>query len=267
MGERNRYRLKTAGQASGSEELIVGRQAVRGALLHGKLHSVLLAADSRGSIIGEIISLARKRQIPLKVLNTGEFQEQVGHITGHQGIAALVPPYCYSGFDRLISSSLLKNANPLLIMLDHLEDPQNLGAIIRSADAVGAQGIILPADRASGVTAAARKVAAGAAEKISIARVTNLNQAAETLKKKGFWLYGAEADGDLPFYRADYRRPLVLVIGSEGKGLSRLLRQKCDQILSIPMPGGETGGSLNVAAATAVLVYTSLGQREGWFAK
>ncbi len=267
MGERKRYKPKTAGKKPGQEELIVGRQAVRGALLHGKPQSILLAADSHGPIISEIIVLARDRQVPLEILNSGTFREQAGYIPGNQGAAALVSPYSYEDLDRLITSSLRKNSSPMLLMLDHLEDPQNLGAIVRTADAAGAQGLIIPTDRASGVTAAVRKVAAGAAERISLARTTNLNRAAETLKQNGFWLYGAEADGDLPFYLADYRRPLVLVIGSEGKGLSRLLRQKCDQILSIPMPGGEAGGSLNVAAAAAILIYASLGQREGWYLK
>jgi 23S rRNA (guanosine2251-2'-O)-methyltransferase len=148
-------------------------------------------------------------------------------------------------------------------MLDHLEDPQNLGAVMRTADAAGVNGIIIPSHRAAGVTAAVRKVAAGAAERIPVAMVGNLNHAAEALKKEGYWLYAAEADGEEEYYRADYRRPLVLVVGSEGKGLSRLLRQNCDVTLSIPMPG-TAAGSLNVAAATAVLVYAVLAQREGW---
>ncbi len=246
------------------DELVVGRQAVLEALRSGKPLRIMLADGLKGAIIDEINLLARQRKVPVKRLAKPEFTAEAGDVSGSQGVAAIVSPYSYCTLDELINSSRKGKSDPFLIMLDHIEDPQNLGAVMRTADAAAVDGLIIPNHRAAGVTAAVRKVAAGAAERIPVALVGNLNQAADVLKKEGFWLYGSEIDGDEDYYRADYKRPLVLVIGSEGKGLSRLLRENCDVIVTIPMPG-TVGGSLNVSAATAVLVYAALGQREGWF--
>jgi 23S rRNA (guanosine2251-2'-O)-methyltransferase len=244
-------------------ELIGGRQAVLAAIRYGTVKRILLADDARGEIIADILAHAAEVKIPVERLKKVAFLDQAGFISGHQGVAALVPPYRYCDLDHLIAFSRSPNNPPFLLMLDHLEDPQNLGAIMRTADVTGIDGLIIPERRAAGVTAAVRKVAAGAAERLKVAQVTNLSQAATRLKAEGFWLYGAEADGDIPYYRADYKLPLVLVIGSEGRGLSTLLRKNCDQTLSIPMPG-QAVGSLNVSAAAAVLIYAALGQREGW---
>jgi 23S rRNA (guanosine2251-2'-O)-methyltransferase len=245
------------------DELIGGRQAVLAAIRYGTVKRILLIADSRGEIIAEILAHAATSKIPVERLKKEAFLDQAGFISGHQGVAALVPPYRYCDLDQLITASQAQAKLPFLLMLDHVEDPQNLGALMRTADAAGLNGLIIPDRRAAGVTAAVRKVAAGAAERLKVAQVTNLSQAAARLKAEGFWLYGAEADGDLPYYQADYRLPLVLVIGSEGRGLSTLLRKNCDQTLSIPMPG-QAVGSLNVSASAAVLIYAALGQREGW---
>ncbi len=245
-----------------SEELIAGRQSVLEALRHSKPVRILLAEGLKGTVIKEITSLAQQKKVPVKHLPRAEFDQAAGDISGNQGVAALVSPFCYCSLGSLISQTRSSGKQPFLIMLDHLEDPQNLGAVMRMADAAGVHGLIIPDKRAARVTAAVRKVAAGAAERLPVAMVSNLNRSAELLKDEGFWLYGSEADGNLEYYRADYCRPLVLVIGSEGKGLSRLLRKNCDLILTIPMPG--MAGSLNVAAATAILTYAALSQREGW---
>ncbi len=244
------------------DELIAGRQAVLEALRYSKPTGILLAEGQKGEVLKEINLLARREKVPVKQLSRADFEQIAGDIPGNQGVAAYVPPFRYCSLERLINLARASERPPFLIMLDHLEDPQNLGAIMRTAEAAGVHGLIIPDRRAAGVTAAVRKVAAGAAEKLPVALAGNLNRAAESLKEEGFWLYGAEADGSEPYYNADYRRPLVLVIGSEGKGLSRLLRQNCDMILTIPMLG--QGGSLNVAASTAILTYAALAQREGW---
>lgn len=257
------HNVSTADLNGDKEELIVGRQAVFEALRSGKPLRIKLAEGLKGTIINEIILLARQRKVPVEHLPRAEFQNEGGEISGNQGVAAVVVPFKYCTLYELITISRSSKEDPFLIMLDHIEDPHNLGAVMRTADAAGVHGLIVPNQRAAGVTAAVRKVAAGAAERMPVALVGNLNQAAEILKKEGFWLYGAEIDGEEDFYRVDYRQPLVLVIGSEGKGLSRLLRQNCDLILSIPMPGTEVG-SLNVSASAAVLIYAALSQREGW---
>lgn len=250
-------------EISGEEELVIGRQAVLEALRSGKPLRILLADGLKGAIINEITLLARQRKVPVKRLEKNEFEKEIGEHDGSQGVAAFVAPFEYCSLDELISISRSTREEPFLIMLDHIEDPHNLGAVMRTADLVGVHGIIIPNNRAAGVTAAVRKVAAGAAERLPVAMAGNLNQAAERLKKEGFWLYGCEADGSEDYYRADYKRALVLVIGSEGKGLSRLLRQNCDLTISIPMPNSVTG-SLNVSVAAGILIYTALAQREGW---
>ncbi|MBM4235611.1 MAG: 23S rRNA (guanosine(2251)-2'-O)-methyltransferase RlmB [Firmicutes bacterium] len=263
MGDKRGPAEKKDRFAPPTNELIGGRQAVLAAICYGTVKRILLAEDSRGEVINEILTLAGSKKITVERLKKNSFLDQAGFIPGHQGVVALVPPYRYCDLDQLIAASRAQADPPFLLMLDHLEDPQNLGAIMRTADAVGIDGLVIPARRAAGVTATVRKVAAGAAERVKVALVTNLSQAAARFKAEGFWLYGAEADGDIPYYQADYRLPLVLVIGSEGKGLSTLLRKNCDQTLSIPMPG-KGAGSLNVSAAAAVLIYAALGQREGW---
>lgn len=255
---------KSESEATGAgEELIAGRQAVLEALRFSKPQRLILSEGLKGAIINEITLLARQNRVKLTRLTRQEFQELAGHIPGNQGVAALVSPFVYSSLDELISLSRRPDHYPFLLMLDHLEDPQNLGAIMRTADAAGVDGLIIPTDRAAGVTAAVRKVACGAAERLPVAMVGNLNQAAETLKREGFWIFAADQDGEKEYYRADYKTPLVLVLGSEGKGVSRLLKKNSDLSLFIPMPNLK-GGSLNVSAAAAVMIYAVLSQREGW---
>jgi 23S rRNA (guanosine2251-2'-O)-methyltransferase len=248
--------------AENNEELVIGRQAVLEALRYGSPLQVLLAEGCRGSIIDEIKALAGLKKITTERLARDDFERKTGGIPGSQGTAAIMPPFEYSTLDDLIGRSKTSDEEPFLLMLDHIDDPRNLGAVMRTADAAGVHGLIIPGDRAAGITAAVRKVAAGAAERLPVAKVVNLNNAAEMLKAEGFWLYGAEADGDDYFYKADFMRPIVLVLGSEGRGISRLLRKNCDLIVSIPMPGHS--GSLNISAAAAVLIYAALSQRKGW---
>lgn len=245
------------------EELIGGRHAVLEALRTGKPHCIIMAEGQKGTIIDEITALAGQKAVRVELLSKVDFNNAAGNIPGNQGVTAVVSPFAYCSLAEIITLAKATAKEPFLMMLDHLEDPHNLGAVMRTADAAGVHGLIIPSQRAAGVTATVRKVAAGAAERMPVALVGNLNQAAGTLKEKGFWLYGAEANGDHDYYRADYCLPLVLVIGSEGRGISRLLRQNCDLLISIPMPG-TAAGSLNVSAAAAVLVYTALSQREGW---
>jgi len=245
------------------EELIGGRHAVLEALRNGKPHRIIMAEGQKGAIIDEITALAGQKAVRVELLSKVDFNNAAGNIPGNQGVTAVVSPFAYCSLAEIITLAKSTAKEPFLMMLDHLEDPHNLGAVMRTADAAGVHGLIIPSQRAAGVTATVRKVAAGAAERMPVALVGNLNQAAGTLKEKGFWLYGAEANGDHDYYRADYCLPLVLVIGSEGRGISRLLRRNCDLLISIPMPG-TAAGSLNVSAAAAVLVYTALSQREGW---
>lgn len=263
MRRQGRGALNSEHKSCQNDEIIGGRQTVLEALRCGKPRRVLMAEGQKGRIVDEIVALSRRQKVSLEIMSKGIFHNAAGNIDGNQGVAAIVPPFHYYSLNEIIDSTKASLKIPLLMMLDHIEDPHNLGAVIRTADAAGVSGLIIPDRRAASVNATARKVAAGAAERLPVAMVGNLNQAAETLKKEGFWFYGAEAGAEREYYRADYLLPLVLVIGSENKGISRLLRQSCDLLISIPMPG-TSAGSLNVSVAAAIIVYAALSRREGW---
>lgn len=171
----------------------------------------------------------------------------------HQGVVARVEPYPYSGLRELLASS----RSPILL-LDGVTDPHNLGAVLRVADATGAGGVVIPKDRAAGVTAAAVKASAGASEHVRVARVTNLKRAVDELKAANVWVYAAEAEGT-PYAKLDLAGPVAFVLGSEGRGVRRLVRQACDGTVSLPMLGAVS--SLNVSVAAAVLSYEALRQR------
>lgn len=245
----------------GADELIIGRQAVLEALRRGRLEKLYFTAGQRGETMAQILQLAGQRKVPLKEVPRAELNRLAAG-GKHQGVVARAPSFAYCTLGELLGESGSSTEGPFFIMLDHLQDPQNLGSLLRTADAAGMDGMIIPQDRSVKITPAVRKVAAGAAERMAVARVVNLADAVEQLKENGFWIYGAEADGTLPYYRVDYRGPFVLAVGSEGQGLSRLLRERCDGIISIPMRGA--GGSLNAAVAAAVIIYAAACQREGW---
>ena len=173
----------------------------------------------------------------------------------HQGVAARVEPYPYSGLGEILSTP-----EPLVIVLDGVTDPRNLGAVLRAADAIGASGVVIPKDRAVGVTPAAVKASAGASEHVRVARVTNLRRAVDTMKNAGLWVYAAEA-GETPYTELDLAGAVAFVLGSEGRGVRRLVREGCDGTISIPMMGAVE--SLNVSVASAVLLYEAR-RRRGW---
>ena len=173
----------------------------------------------------------------------------------HQGVVARVEPYPYAGLGEMLAAP-----EPLILVLDGVTDPRNLGAVLRAADGAGASGVVVPKDRAAGMTAAAVKASAGASEYVRVARETNLRRAIEKMKDAGLWVYAAEAGG-APFSKLDLAGPVGLVFGSEGRGVRRLVREACDGRVSIPMLGNV--GSLNISVAAAVLLYEVRRQR-GW---
>lgn len=172
----------------------------------------------------------------------------------HQGIIVSVPDYQYCELQELLVAE-----NPFLILLDHLEDPHNLGAIIRTAEAAGVDGIIIPKNRSVGVNATVLKTSAGAAKNMKIAMITNLKQTIEFLKKCGFWIFGTDMEGT-DFERLDYHGKIAIVIGNEGTGMSRLVKESCDFIASIPMYGEIN--SLNASVATGIVIYEAVKQRK-----
>jgi 23S rRNA (guanosine2251-2'-O)-methyltransferase len=204
----------------------------------------LMAAKARGTVIDEVNNLR---------LN------QLTHGASHQGIVAQVAPYHYQDFDELIAQAKAHCADPVLVIIDSITDPHNLGAIIRTAEAFGVQGLILPQRRTVGVTSTVMKVAAGALEHFAVARVVNLSRALEDLKQAGFWIYGTAAGQGQSIEQTNLKGPVGLVIGSEGEGLSLLTQRHCDHHLSIPLAGKTP--SLNASVAAAISLYEIFRQR------
>lgn len=241
-------------------DLIVGRQPVLELLrAGGTLKKVVLAVGITGTVISEIEELAKKQGVFIEKKDRKHLDRLAPDIQ-HQGVIALGFEFRYTQVEDILSQAEKKGENPFLILLDQIQDPQNLGAIIRTAEGVGAHGVVIPSRRSAQVTPAVFKASAGAASYIPIALEKNLNTLVEHLKKKGFWIFGTDALGFQVYHEADYRGSVALVLGSEGKGISRLLKEKCDYLVTIPMKGKVN--SLNASAAGAVLMYEVLRQRE-----
>lgn len=232
-------------------EIIYGSRPVVEALKSGR-RKVFEVFDAVGD--GEVKRAADSRGVKPKRVSRQRVDE-LSRGGVHQGVAARVEPYPYSGLGEILASS-----ESLVLVLDGVTDPRNLGAVLRAAEGAGASGVVIPTDRAAGVTAAAVKASAGASEHVRVARETNLKRAIETMKEAGLWVYAAEAEAT-PYTQIDLTGPLGLVFGSEGKGVRRLVREACDGTVSIPMLGNV--GSLNVSVAAAVLLYEARRQR-GW---
>lgn len=242
-----------------SEDILLGRNAVREALKSGRsINRILIADSAHGGSMPEIMTLARERRIIVQNVNT----EKLDQICGgqrHQGIAAYAAPVDYVELDDILNLAKERNEDPFIILLDELEDPHNLGAILRTADAVGAHGILIPKHRSCPLSSIVAKTSAGALEYVPVARIGNVVQTLEELKQKGLWVAGADMDGTENYYDANMTGPLVLVIGSEGRGVSRLTKNACDFIVKIPMRGKVN--SLNASNAAAILAYEVLKQR------
>jgi 23S rRNA (guanosine2251-2'-O)-methyltransferase len=244
---------------AGDEELALGIHAVLEALAGGeRVRRVVVARHrERDSALKPIIDEAKRRNIAVEVVPENWFR-QFGSAR-HQHVAAEVPAFQYTPWDEL-RSRLKGNKEALVVLVDHVEDPQNLGAIMRAAEGAGADGLVIPDRRSAAVTAATRRSAAGAASHLAVARVPNLVRALEDLKSDGFWVSGLTGtEQAVPYTKVDYRGPLALVVGSEGKGLSRLAAEHCDHLVRIPMRGKVA--SLNAAAACAVVLYEVVRQR------
>jgi 23S rRNA (guanosine2251-2'-O)-methyltransferase len=243
-------------------ELLYGRQPVLETLRAGrrKVRRVILRRGAKPSPETDAIArLAAETGVPLEQAD-GPWFQRLGNDVNHQGAAADVEAYPYAAFDAWVESLNSRREPPFLLLLDHIQDPQNLGSILRSADAAGAHGVVLPADRAAHVTPAVVRASAGAAEHVAVAIVTNLARAMRTLKDEAVFLYGLEFVADAPVYTSvDYRGAVGLVVGSEGEGIGRLVRETCDGLVAIPLCGKV--GSLNAAVATAVALYEARRQR------
>lgn len=235
-----------------------GIHVVEEALAAGEpLRAIHIADDrKRDPLLRKIVADAKERNVAVRFENK-QFFTQLPFKT-HQGVIAIAPPFDYASLSDVIGSR--KTGHALFVLLDHLTDPHNVGAIIRTAEVAGADAVILPERRSAGVNATVRKAAAGAATHLPIVRVANINEAIRSLKKAGIWVAGAAAgDGSVPMSEADLDRDLALVIGAEGTGLAPLVRRECDYLVRIPMRGRTE--SLNASVAAAILLYEALRQR------
>jgi len=241
-------------------EVIAGRNAVLEALKSGRaLESInIVKGEHKGSIL-QIIGIAKDRGIPIKEVSPAKL-EAISGGGFHQGVAALVSAHGYAELEDLFQLARERGEKPFFIICDELEDPHNLGAVIRTAEAAGAHGVIIPKRRSAGLTPAVYKASAGAAEYVPVVRAANLSRVIEQLKEQGVWIYTADMGGE-NWYELDYTGAIALVIGSEGKGVSRLIKEKSDYIVSMPMKGKVN--SLNASVAAGVLMYEAARQRMG----
>lgn len=242
-----------------ADGLIEGRNAVTEALRAGTpIDKIFIARGETDKTLGHIASTARAAGVVVVEADRRKL-DYMSATKAHQGVIALAAVREYASVEDILSAARERGEAPLLVVCDEISDPHNLGAIIRTAECVGAHGVIIPKRRSAGLTAVVDKASAGALEHMAVARVPNLAAAIETLKKNGLWIYGTAAEGSNELWKTDLTGPACIVIGSEGDGISRLVREKCDFLVSIPLRGQIS--SLNASAAAAVLLYEALRQR------
>jgi 23S rRNA (guanosine2251-2'-O)-methyltransferase len=241
------------------KDVIFGRNSVAEAIKSGRpLDSVMVARGDRSGSIPKIVADAKKAGIVIKEVDPKKLDFVCGH-NNHQGIAAFGAVKEYSTVEDIFATAEERNEPPFIIICDEIEDPHNLGAIIRTAEAAGAHGVIIPKRRSASLSFTVAKTSAGAVEFMHVARVTNIPQTIDDLKKRGVWVYCADMDGE-PFYKSNLKGAIALVIGSEGNGVGRLVKEKCDVTLSMPMKGKIN--SLNASVAAGILMYEVSRQRD-----
>jgi 23S rRNA (guanosine2251-2'-O)-methyltransferase len=247
---------RSDGRAGGEpDRLVVGLHPVREVLrAGGRLHAIAVS-EGRGAseVLDEILDLAEAAGVPVRTVARDDLDERAEGLV-HQGVVATGPPYRYATLDEALARADAAGEPPFLVALDGVTDPHNLGSIARTADAVGAHGVIVPSRRAAGVTATAEKAAAGALAHTALVRVPNLVRALEDLRQRGVWVVGLDSDTSDGVHDAPLlSEPVVLVVGSEGRGLAHLTQVRCDQLVRLPMHGNV--GSLNASVAAAVAMY------------
>lgn len=241
------------------EGQLEGRNALTEALRSGRtIDKVFIAAGETDRALQRLAAQAKEAGAVVVPVDRRKL-DAMSTTHAHQGVIALAAAREYATLDDLLENAASKGEAPLLVICDELTDPHNLGAILRSAECVGAHGVIIPKRRSVGLTATVAKASAGAVEYMPVARVTNINAAIADLKEKGVWIFGTAAEGSIPMYQADLTIPAAIVIGNEGSGMSPLVRKNCDVTVHIPMKGNIS--SLNASCAASVLLYEALRQR------
>ena len=239
-------------------EIIVGRHAVREAIQSGHaINKVLIQEGVKKQQIDDILTSAKSQKLVVQTVPKSKL-DQISNAP-HQGVAAYIAPYEYASLDNFLVDQANKESLSTVIILDGLEDPHNLGSILRTADATGVDGIIIPKRRSVALTQTVAKASTGAIQHVPVIRVTNLSQTMDTLKEQGYWIAGAEANNATDYRQMQVDMPLAIVIGSEGQGMSKRVKDKCDFYIKIPMVGHVN--SLNASVAASLLMYEVLRKR------
>ena len=222
------------------------------------INKILIAKGERHGSINKIITIAKQRKIVIAEVERQKLNA-ISETNNHQGVIAIVPPFNYVEVEDILNEAKSKNEDPFVLILDGIEDPHNLGSIIRTAETAGVHGVIIPKRRAASVNATVSKSSAGAVEHVKIARVNNINETIKYLKEEGLWIWGTDGDAKDYYYNQNLKGPMAIVIGSEGFGMSRLVKENCDFLVKIPMKGKIT--SLNASVSAGIVVYEAVKQR------
>ncbi|WP_077368864.1 23S rRNA (guanosine(2251)-2'-O)-methyltransferase RlmB [Anaerosalibacter sp. Marseille-P3206] len=243
-------------------DYIVGRNPVIEALKSEReVEKILVAKGELKGSINKILGIAKDKSIPVQYVDKNRLDTISEGGLPHQGVAALVTPFKYSTIEDILDIAKKTDEDPFIVILDEIEDPHNLGSIIRTAECAGVHGIIIPKRRSASVTMTVVKASAGAVEHMHIAKVNNITNTILELKDNGLWIYGADMDAEEYYFERDFSGPKALVIGSEGKGISRLVKENCDFLVKIPMLGDIS--SLNASNAASILIYEAVRERYG----
>ena len=240
--------------------IITGRKPVMEALRAGtNIEKIVFLLGVQGTVIEDIRHAAERNNVQVSQASRQEFRELASDATT-QGVVAIVrQSKTFVSLDEIVGTAEAKKEKPLILILDSIEDPQNLGALVRTAECAGVHGVVIPKHRAASVTSAVVKASAGATEHMAMAEVTNIVSTMDELKERGFWTAGVALEGDIPFTEFDYTTAAAIVVGNEGKGIRRLVREHCDRLVRIPMYGNL--GSLNASVAGALVMYEAARQR------
>lgn len=239
---------------------IEGRNAVLEYLESGKdINKKLITKGEKHGSINKIIAIAKERKIIISELERSKLN-QIAQTENNQGVIAIVPPYDYCEVEDILEVAKKRQEEAFILILDGIEDPHNLGSIIRTAETAGVHGIIIPKRRACGVNSTVSKVSAGAVQHMKIARVNNINETIKFLKQNDIWICGTDGQAKTYYFQQDFKMPIAIVIGSEGYGMSRLVKENCDFLVKIPMKGKIT--SLNASVSAGIVMYEATRQRE-----
>ncbi len=241
------------------EDQVEGRNSVLELLESGKdINKIFITKGEKHGSINKIIAIAKEKRVIIVEKDKRQMQE-IAQTENFQGVIAIVPPFEYCEVEDILIEAKNRNEDPFVLILDGIEDPHNLGSIIRTAETAGVHGIIIPKRRAASINSTVNKVSAGAVEHMKVARVTNITDSIEKLKKEGLWICGTDIATDTYYYNQDFTGPIGIVIGNEGSGMSDKVRKNCDFLVKIPMKGKVT--SLNASVSTGIILYEALKQR------